>query len=158
MKLNLVWGTGPEYGIDYLTINPFVQQENEHIKRGDVCNLDNMVDNGELQELIAYDVIDYVDKSRVIPTIQHWLGKIAHGGKVVIGGVDMYEVSRGLTRYELDVIQANELLHGAGDKPYMLKRTNFTILGICDVLTSCNFKIIKRNLDGYKFVVEAVRQ
>lgn len=158
MKLNLVWNTGIECGADYLNINPFTITETNNIKRGDVKNLDNWVDSGEATELIVIDVIDYLDKKDVVPVIQHWITKLAHGGKIIIGGVDLYEASRAFTRYNIDIIKMNELVHGSDDKLYMLKKTNFTILGLCDLLKTCGLKIIKRNLeDNYRFVVEATR-
>lgn len=162
MKLNLIWDIDNAniYGEDFINLCPFLNQEQHNIKRGNIMNLDNVVDNGEAETIIATNIIDYLELKVVVPTIQHWVSKIQHGGKIIISGTDMYEICRNFTRYNITLVQTNEILHGKySDKPYLVKKTQFTLKGLCELLIDCGLKIEKKNLDTntMTFTVEAVR-
>lgn len=159
MKLNLLWGDGPEYGESYTNINPFLQMETANCKRGNVQDLSRFADDGEVSELIALDVIDYLDTSKVVPVIEGWVKKLAHGGTIIIGGTDMYEVCRLFSHYKINLLQVNALLHGDGSKPYLIKKTQFTLKGLADLLAQLGLKIMKKRLDQetLQMVVEAQR-
>ena len=58
-----------------------------------------------------------------------------------------------------DLTEANILLHGSQEKPYLIRRSSFTALGISDYLQSkFNFTIMKKRVNSYRMVVEARRE
>ena len=161
-KLNLMWDndSGLIYGDGFINISPFINQETDNIKRGNVKDINRFADNGECEEIIALDVIDYLDIKDVVNTINHWISKLAHGGHIIIGGIDCYEVARNFTRYNITLMQANEAIHGKySEKPYLLKRTQFTLKGLCELLVQSGLKIVKKRLDQttMRMEVEAIR-
>lgn len=161
MKLNLIYGEG-DYLNGYLNLHPFAMQETEQpkIRIADIKNLDRWVSNAEATEIIATDVIDYLLIQEVPQIIAHWISKLRHGGKIVIGGTDMLEVSKAFHEYEIDLQTVNKLLHGQQTQPHLVKRVNLTLMGIKTFLQTDNhgLKIIKTRRAGYNYIVEAQRQ
>tara|TARA_Y100001938_G_C8081944_1_gene429685 strand:- start:352 stop:828 length:477 start_codon:yes stop_codon:yes gene_type:complete len=156
-KINLIYGSGDVLHT-HVNINPFAEEEDgKTIIRGDIKNLDKYCDDCELSELIATDVIDYVPHSENKKTLENWIKKIRIGGKIVIGGIDMFEVCKSVSLYEIDTFDANILLHGDQTKPYIIRKSNFTAVGLSEYLESKGFKIIKKRIKNYRMVVEGER-
>ncbi|HCI69507.1 MAG TPA: hypothetical protein DHV30_02445 [Balneola sp.] len=157
-KVNLIYGTGDVLHT-HININPFAENpDNKKIIRDDIINIDKHVDDAELSELVAYDVLDYIPLTKAEDAIHNWVKKIRMGGKIVLGGTDLIEVCKSLADYRIDLGEANVLIHGEQSKPYLIKRVGFTCLGLCDYLQNkYAFKIIKKRVNNYKMVVEAER-
>ena len=156
-KVNLIYGVGDTLHT-HLNINPFTEEESENIVRCDITNIDKYVDDAELTELVAMDVIDYVPIDKVDETLTNWVKKIRIGGSIIIGGTDLIEVAKSLAAYKIDITDANILIHGEQSRPYMIKRVNFTALGMCEYLEAVfNLKIIKKRVSNYQMTIEAKR-
>tara|TARA_R100000315_G_C5233950_1_gene145056 strand:+ start:1892 stop:2377 length:486 start_codon:yes stop_codon:yes gene_type:complete len=158
-KVNLIYGAG-DVMETHININPFADNPDGNILiRADITNLDKHVDDGELYELRAVDVINYIEIDKVESTINNWCQKIRLGGKIIIGGIDLMEVCKSFSEYKSDLTEANILLHGSQEKPYLIKRSSFTSLGLSDYLQSkFNFTIIKKRINSYKMIIEARRE
>lgn len=158
MRINLLYlEEGARAG--FVNVSPFATEETDELKIGDpTFNLDKLVDDAEATEIIANDVIDYLPASIVMDVLDHWVGKLRHGGRLVIGGTDLYEVCKGFTTYALDVHQANAHLHGhAADNPQYIKKITLTALGLSNFLATLGLKIVKKRVTGYHFIVETER-
>lgn len=157
-KINLIYGEG-DLLHTHVNINPFAAEEQEgKIIRDDIANLDKYVDDGELEELTAYDVIDYIPSTKAEDAITNWVRKIKIGGKICIGGTDLIEVCKSFSQYRIDINLANELLHGTQEKPYLIRRINFTAIGLSDYLQDkFNLQINRKIVNNYKMTVEAQR-
>ena len=157
-KINLIYGEGDVFHT-HLNINPFSENaDGKILVRDDVSNLDKYADDSELTELIAIDVIDFIPANKTSEVIDNWVKKIRIGGKIVIGGVDLFEVCKCLSQYKIDTYDANALIHGNQNKPYMIRRVNFTAIGISEYLKDkFGFEIISKNISNFKMNVEARR-
>ena len=158
-KVNLIYGVG-DIMHTHVNINPFAEKaDNVKVVRSEITNLDRHVDDSELDELRAIDVINYVEIDKVEGTINNWCQKIRLGGKIIIGGIDLMEVCKSFSEYKSDLTEANILLHGSQEKPYLIRRSSFTALGISDYLQSkFNFTVMKKRVNSYRMVVEARRE
>lgn len=157
-KVNLIYGAG-DIMHTHVNINPFAEDaDGINIIRSDITNLDKHVDDSELNELRSVDVINYVEIDKVESTINNWCQKIRLGGKIVIGGIDLMEVCKSFSEYKSDLTEANILLHGPQDKPYLVRRSSFTAVGLSEYLESkFNFRIIKKRVNSYRAIIEARR-
>ena len=155
-KINLLYGSGDVLHT-HLNLDPFTSKETDVLIRADVKNLDDFVDDAEAQEIIALDVIDYIPLTDVNKVIKHWVSKLRHGGTLIIGGTDLFEVSKSFAQYRIDITRANKLIHGEQSKPYLIKRTNFTVLGLSDYLSSLGLKLQKKRVNDFIMTVEATR-
>ena len=157
MKVNLLY-TEVEPRPGYLNINPFATNETDELKIGEVFNLDEWVDDSEAMEIIANDVIDYLPANIVMNTLEYWVRKLRHGGHLIVGGTDLYEVCKGFTTYALDVQQVNAYLHGEhAYNPNFIKKITLTALGLSNFLATKGLHIVKKRITGYHFIVEAKR-
>ncbi len=158
-KVNLIYGEGDVLQTHF-NINPFAKQgEADNIIRDNVENLDKHVDGSELKELLAYDVIDYISLDKHEEVIENWASKIRFGGKIIIGGVDFFEVCKAFSQYKLGSLEANILIHGPQTKPYLIKRLSHTAVGLSEYLKQkFNFTILKKRISNYRMVVEAERR
>jgi len=157
-KINLIYGKGDVLHT-HTNINPFANDaDGETIIRGDISNLDKYVDDAELFELVAEDVIDYIPMSETQKTLNNWISKIRIGGKIILGGVDLFEACKGVSLRHIDTLQANMILHGTQEKPYLVRKSSFACDELCDYLEkNGGFKVIKKRTDSYAMVVEANR-
>ena len=157
-KVNLIYGQGDVLHT-HININPFSEDaDGENIIRANIMNLDEHVDDAELSELIAADVIDYIPLNEVNDVLSNWAKKIRVGGKIVLGGTDLVEVCKAMSQYRISITDANELIHGTQLKPYLIKRATFTAIGISDYLEgNFNFTTTKKSVNNYKMIVEAKR-
>lgn len=157
-KVNLIYGQGDVLHT-HININPFAEDaDGENIIRANIMNLDEHVDDAELSELIAVDVIDYIPLNEVNEVLSNWAKKIRIGGKIILGGTDLVEVCKSMSQYRIPITDANELIHGSQTKPYLIKRATFTAIGISDYLEgNFNFTTTKKSVNNYKMIVEATR-
>ena len=157
-KVNLIYGSG-DIMQTHVNINPFAEKaDGVNVIRADVQNIDKHVDDSELNELRAVDVINYVEIDKVESTVNNWCQKIRIGGKIVIGGTDLMEVCKSFSEYKSDLTEANILLHGSQDKPYLLRKSSFTAVGLSEYLESrFNFIVTKKRVNSYKMIIEARR-
>ena len=166
MKINLLYGDGKGDILNsHLNINPFISDlsfEEDYIIQGEITNLDAYVDDAEEEEIIAYDVIDYLEPFTVNSVIDHWIKKIRHNGTIIIGATDLHLLSKAISQYKVDYFKANELLHGNQKEHYMIKKVSMTALGLCNYLTEKHgLKIMKKilgnNVDDFHMTIEAKR-
>ena len=88
-KVNLIYGVGDVLHT-HVNINPFAEDaDGETIIRADVINLDEYVDDAELTELVAEDVVDYIGSDKAEQTINNWVKKIRIGGMVKKNSIEM---------------------------------------------------------------------
>jgi hypothetical protein len=133
-------------------------EETDDVKIGDIKNLDPFVNDAEATEIIATDVIDYLPLNDMNTIIDHWVSKLRRGGKIVIGGIDLFQVCKAFTQYDINVETANKLLHGLQDQPHLLKRLTLTLTGLRNYLRDKHgLKILKTRYAGYSMIVEAQR-
>jgi len=158
-KVNLIYGVG-DIMHTHTNINPFAEKaDGVKVIRSDITSLDKHIDDSEVDELRAMDVINYIEIGKVESTINNWCQKIRLGGKIIIGGVDLMEVCKSFSEYKSDLTEVNILLHGTQDKPYLIRRSSFTALGLSDYLESrFNFNITKKRVNNYELMIEARRE
>ena len=126
MKVNLLYGEGDVLDT-HLNINQFAKNpDGEKIIRDDISNIDKYVDDSELEELVAIDVIDYMSIKEAPQVIENWVRKIRIGGKIILGGSDLLEICKSFSEHKIDISEANSLIHGTQEKPYLPKKFTFT--------------------------------
>lgn len=146
-KLNLLWDGHPLSG--HLNIDPFGYSDDRKVV-GNVKNLDNLVENSEVSDIIiAEDVVDFLYLNEVEPALHHWVSKMAVGCRIIIGGVDLYDVSKAFARYEIDLQTTNIILHGHQNKPWKERHVNYSLIGMCQFFQDCGLKVLSKKAYGY---------
>jgi hypothetical protein len=76
MKVNLMWGGTPKNG--YTNIDPYGNPEDPLVINNLVTDIDDIVDDCEATEIVAEDVIDFLERNEMKLAIQHWARKLRH--------------------------------------------------------------------------------
>ena len=140
MKVNLTIKPSDVSG--YLNINA--------VEGGDIASFDNMVSDSEAVEILATDIINFVSMEKVEELIDGWIKKLRHGGKLVIGGVDAFEVCRAVSHTSLSIEEFNQIIHEG-------RSSQISISELSEILSRKGLTILKRRLSGFNMIVEAQR-
>lgn len=157
MKINLIYGEGETYN-GYLNLNQFLEKESDNIKRCDIKDISKFVEDGEAEEIVAIGILEYINHNKISEVLTNWARKIKFGGKIVIGFLDAYEIARNFNNGFINLEVYNALIHGSGEKPYMVKRTCLNTSLIKQMLSKLGFKMMKHKINNFNITVEAVRQ
>lgn len=117
-------------------------------------------DTAECREIIAEEIIDYIPIDKMLDVITHYVSKLRLGGKIVLGGTDIIELSKDILRQNKTMVEANHEIFGAQTeelKEWGLKKGCLALNDVVAILSHLGLHITKQRLDGSKFIVEAVR-
>lgn len=150
-KLNVIFANA-EYLNGYTNIASFYPEnpsKEEHIIIGDIKDLSWIVDNGELEELICMNVLEYIEYNNIGPVIANWVSKIKVGGKFILGFCDAFETARLFNIGSINIQDYNVLIHGKQNPPYLLKKSSHRADQLVDFIEKQHsYKLMKHTLDG----------
>ena len=125
---------------------------------GDVQCLDGIADDGEVEEIIAQDIIDYVDIPNKLQTIQNWVKKLSYNAKLVISGIDLYETCKSFGSTALSDEQAILLLYGDPDFPFGQRRGCLQMEQVINILTQLGLVVIQKRISNFRYTIVAERR
>ncbi len=157
MKLNLVWCATTEYLNGYINIDPSAPPNSQGILQGEPDKLDNLIDDAECEEIRAINVLEYYSIHQVGLVLKHWISKLAHGGTLTIGCVDVREVSKAVCNADISIEDTNLFLHGLQRSPIDFKRSNYTVSQIAEVLKNKGLKVVSKKVENLQCIVKAIR-
>ncbi len=156
MKINLLRDS-QDIMSGYLNIDQYGSSPDVTI--GEVENLDYVCDDAQCVDLIARDILDYVTPDKIDAVLGNWVSKIRHGGKITIGGTDMFLVSMKHFRGDIDTDVASMYLYGRRLKPHQFKKNMSTLSNVANCLANSGFKILLKKYEegNCSYVVTAER-
>ena len=160
MKINITIGS-KETKNGYVNIDPITgstePEKNQSIK-ADIRNLDSIVDDSECTELIAEDALDFLESKEALTTLSHWIKKLRHGGKIVVGGIDAYETCRLFFQQKIDLQSFNALIHGDFSSPWDVRLSHLTMEELSNYFIKHDLQILKKGVEGFRMFVKGERQ
>ena len=96
MKINITLG-GSGYKSGYVNVDPTLKRMGEEVVlekanngqtnviKADIRNLDEITLENECVEIVAEDILDYLQLGESRKVLAHWISKLRHGGKIVVG-------------------------------------------------------------------------
>lgn len=155
MRINLMWGNGSPLS-GYTNIDPH-SYDKDGVINADVTDLNDIVGDSEAVEILATNVIDYLPKEIASKAIGHWVSKLRHKGKIVIGGHDIYEIAKIISQHGVSIEEISDVLHGQQNNPWEFKASHTTAADLASTLEEYGLKVLKKRVNGFKMVVEAIR-
>jgi len=116
---------------------------------GDIVGMSG-VEDSEATEIIASDVINFTALSSLNDLLSAWVKKLRHGGKIVLGGVEIDEVCKAFITKAIDINQFNNLVHEG-------RISQISSDDLDKLLIEHGLKITKKRTDNFNMIVEAVR-
>ena len=158
MKLNLLLDNPSGTISNFYNIDPFQESNKEGVFRGEVTNLDWIADNGEVETIIARNILEYFP-IKVVPIIlMNWLKKLKVDGTLIVSGLDFEEVSRALILGTIEPPDASKLLYGSQEKDWEIRKSGLTLHMVIDFLETIKFKVMKKRLEKFYYTVESKRE
>lgn len=147
MKIQITIDDKPMSG--YLYISP---------KNGqNLYNLDNILSDNECLEIWADKILDYIPLDKIQIFVTQLLKKLRHGGKIILGGTDIYEVSKQLMNGKINTQDCNIIMYGSQKSTWDIKRSSLTLVDLSDLLVQLGLRITKKRIAGIEMIVEAIR-
>jgi hypothetical protein len=134
LKLQITIDEKPMSGYNYIT----------PINGQDLSNLDNNVLDNECTEIFAPRILDYIPLEKTQTIIERWVKKMRHGGKIVLGGTDIYEVAKLIMTGTIDSKQTNIIIFGNQSGVWGVKRAAISLNDVCDLLIQLGLKNYKK--------------
>ncbi len=153
MKVNITI-SGPVIN-GYTNLSPVGLDESYF---GKIDDLNILCEDGECVELLCPEVMDYIQSDKVLNTLKHYVGKLRHGGRLIIGGTDLHTLCKMIVLKQINCVEANYILHGQQKHAWDFHYGQINLDDLVGLLTNLGLKIMKKRLNGYRFVVEAVRE
>ena len=116
---------------------------------GDIVKMDG-VEDSEATEIIASDIINFTDISSINDLLSGWVKKLRHGGRIVVGGVEIDEVCNAFISKAIDVNQFNKLVHEG-------RVSQITTTDLEKILINHGLTITKKRTDNFNMIIEAIR-
>lgn len=158
MKINLLLDNTGDVRSGYINIDPFAPDNDAAGRlKGDISNLDHVVDDGEAIEIIALEVLDYFPGHQADAILTNWLKKLARSGRLTLSVVDVREVARAICANEMSPEDINEHLHGKQEKPWQYRKSAYTLTQIAEVLGNLGYKILARRVQNFRAVITVER-
>lgn len=107
--------------------------------------------NGQCSEIYGPNYLDTVSYPNHKTVIFNLCKKLEHGGKLIIGGIDLIEFMKNVQNYTINVEDFNSTVYDID------RQGIYTLNSIVEILIDIGFKINKKQLNGYNFLVEAIR-
>lgn len=120
-------------------------------------NLDQYAENGELEELVVTEALEFLDLNQLNMALTNWYQKIAYGGSVTIEGTDLRRVCNAFILQQITSEQVNRLIFGSQTNVFEFKKAGISINDIAQTMAQFGFKIVKKRIDGFRFVVTGER-
>jgi hypothetical protein len=145
MRVNILLDNPAGIRKGFLNIDPFASTTDERIT--DDFKALNEVDDGEAEEIIAIDIIDYLKTQDAHNAVANWVKKLQHGGILTLAFMDLYFICKAVNNRLLNLEEANIFLHGTQDKPWRLRKSTFTLDYISKLLEGNGLKILLKRID-----------
>lgn len=157
MKLNLLLDNSKDVLSGYLNIDPLAKDSEKNKINGDISNLDFVCDNGEVEEILAYNILEYFHFFRIDQILNNWLSKLKVGGKLILGILDIEEISRLYYLNRISMDKFNNLIFGEQKKDWDTKKCGLTVYNLTEVLTNKGYKILRSEINEYEGFVSCER-
>lgn len=158
MKVQLLINGRPSNG--YMNIDVLANPQDQDRISGDIVNLDSLVDNNECEQLLAINVIDFIPLQIRQQVLTNWMGKIAHGGLLILSAMDLKEVARVIDNGQLsDVVGINQTVFGLGTNLWTIRKSYVSAEQTMQMILSTEqFYIESIKYEGLYYYITAKRK
>jgi len=153
MKIRITVGAKEKLN-GYLNVDPISKFDDLSV---DIRNLDDVVSDAECTEIISEGVIDFLSREDFVLSINNWVKKMRHGGKIIIISIDALETAKSLFRNKINIETFNNLIHGGFSAGWDVFLSHTTLEELSGLLESLGLTITKKRINGLNLIVEAKR-
>lgn len=157
MKLNL--GCGLDIRNDYTNVDLLqIDLPKEIYRNGDITNIDWIAEESSVDEILALDVLQYIQLSKVQDSLSNWISKLKSGGIIKISTVDIMALAEDFANNKITLSDFVFTAYGKQDHPVNFAKSAIDSSTLTKFLTSNGLKIINMQYKPQKttiFYIEA---
>ena len=153
MKIRITVGDDQKLN-GYLNLDPISKFDDVAV---DIRNLDEVAEDSECNEILADDVVGFLERSDALQAMSNWIKKLRKNGKIIITAVDAHVVSGLFYTGQIDLETFNKLLHGNLSAPWDIRLGHTTVEEVSKFLQTRGLVVTKKTLDGLKATIGATR-
>lgn len=120
-------------------------------------DIDKFAGDAQCVEILGEDTLDFVSVDKIKDLVALFVKKLRHGGRLILGGTDLYTVCQDVFNCKLNTREANYILHGKQDNTWAFRHTQISLIDLVDLFEKLGLKINKKRVNGYKMIVEGQR-
>lgn len=137
----------------YVHVDPKPQNQSipSYPKSLDELDLDTIVENNECVEIVAGELINFIPVSKLFDILGQISRKLRHGGKLTIGGTDLYAMSVAVINGMLNPREVNDAIYSESHKAMI------PMNDVADLLTKLGLVVTNRELNGISYIIQAER-
>jgi hypothetical protein len=140
-----------------ISIFPLENKYNCDLREGEINDLDWIVENGEVNEIIADSILEYFPFNQIGGILQNWIKKLSLTGSLIIVGCDIKQLARLITFEEIDNKIAYTEIYGEQTANWKTKKSCCSMNEMIMALQAMGLKVVRKEYDNYKYVIEAKR-
>jgi len=154
MKINICFNKNNTYLNNYINTN--IDNGDEYLKC-DLEDLSAIVDNGEAEEILAINVLNYVSHKKLKKTVLNWYKKLSYNGILTIYFLDFIEICRLITVGSISYDEAKNLLFGIQDEENEFFKSGISLLELKSIFEEVNGRIESCKKDGIYSLIKVRR-
>lgn len=128
------------------------------LKGQNPVKINNYLDDGEADEIICDNILEYVPISNLMEFIKALSGKVKHEGTITFVGQDLMIISEAYIRGEIDILSLNKTLFGLANHAWNFKLSCVTLSDVNEICGQLGLKVLERKLNNTEFVIKVQRQ
>ena len=121
----------------------------------DFNNMDTVCEASECFQMILDEVLNFIDLQKIPGVLQKLISRIRKGGKLILTGFDINEITKSYINGILSIADFNLLLFSTGQ---IKKISTFSHNDIQNIIVSNGLKINSVDIIGGKFTIIAQRE
>lgn len=93
------------------------------------------------------DVLDYIAPEDLMQKLFNIKSKLKQGGKIIIQSFDLFELANAISDDKLPTVEFNNIIKN--------RKQLLTVPDLTFILNKLNFKILSKDIDAFKLLIEA---
>jgi len=159
MKLNL--GCGNDIREGYINVEAELfglskeSSAHESLKLGDARRLEWLCKSGEVEEILALNILDFCRHTELDKILENWVDKLKVGGVLKIATIDTRSLCAAYLSYQISPEDFVTNMHGLQDCPKNTRKSSLDILTIETKFKKLRLEILVSKVEKGQIYVEA---
>lgn len=153
MKINICCGYTSKLE-NYSNFNFFNEEDYERLS---IDEVNDYIDDGEIEEILAINAINFIEYKKVPSVLETWFKKLKYDGTITLSFFDILETSRLFSIGKINIDLARKLIYGNQDITKDFFKSGTTLEEVKNIFISLNAKIEFCKRDEYISFIKARR-
>lgn len=152
MKIRIAYNQPEIFGYIHIDPKPVNTEIPAYTAGLNALNLDNIAENNECTDIIAGELLNFIEIGKLYSTLSHLAMKLRHGGKLCIGGIDCRLLALSIINGSLNPKEYNDIIYGEN------RLGMFPSEDVVSILLNCGLDIVTREVNSINYLIVCERK